>query len=94
MEISSVPQTVRVINGIGVKSNFTPLSQELQEWVNTPYQKNERNPENLVNKTQSGHRVRSKSEALIAMFLHKNKIPFRYECLLQINAISIFPNFT
>ena len=28
------------------------------------------------------------------MFLYKNKIPFRYECLLQIGSISVFPDFT
>lgn len=77
-----------------LKPNFKPLSQDLQEWMNAPYQKNERNPENLVNRTKSGYCVRSKSEVLIAMFLHRNKIPFRYECLLQKDGISIYPDFT
>lgn len=77
-----------------LKSSFNPLSKELQEWANAPYQKNEKHPENLKNKTYSGQNVRSKSEALIDMFLYKNKIPFRYECLLQIGSIATYPDFT
>lgn len=74
--------------------SFTPLSQELNEWMNSPYEKSEKYPENLVNKTYSGNLVRSKSEAIIDMFLWKYKIPFRYECILQLDDIFIFPDFT
>lgn len=28
------------------------------------------------------------------MFLHINKIPFRYECSLQLGDVTIFPDFT
>lgn len=28
------------------------------------------------------------------MFLHTNKIPFRYECILHLGNTTIFPNFT
>ena len=70
------------------------LSEELEEWVNAPYPRNESHPEKLVHKTYSGCLVRSKSEALIEMFLYKNNIPFRYECLLQRNGTSIYPDFT
>ena len=28
------------------------------------------------------------------MVLYRNKIPFRYECLLELGDISIFPDFT
>ena len=73
---------------------FKPLSQELSEWANAPYEKNNNHPEHLSHDTYSGSLVRSKSEAIIDMFLYKNKIPFRYECLLQLNDISIFPDFT
>lgn len=73
---------------------FKPLSQELQNWINAPYEKNTKHPENLIHKTHSGNKVRSKSEALIDMFLHKNKIPFRYECALHLNEMVLFPDFT
>lgn len=73
---------------------FTPLSQELSDWANSPYEHNLKNPEQLIHKSSSGHLVRSKSEAIIDMFLHINKIPFRYECSLQLGDITIFPDFT
>lgn len=73
---------------------FYPLSQELQQWVNEPYDKNTSHPEHLIHKTYSGNYVRSKSEALIDMFLFKNKIPFRYECPLELDNILLYPDFT
>lgn len=73
---------------------FKPISQELQEWINTPYEKNNMYPESLVHKAYSGNLVRSKSEVLIDMFLFKNKIPFRYECALQVGEMRFFPDFT
>lgn len=74
--------------------HFTPLSKELQDWANTPYNRNMNHPENLTNHAYSGNVVRSKSEALIDMFLYKNKVPFRYECPLELDGIIIYPDFT
>lgn len=73
---------------------FCPLADELQQWQNEPYNKNENHPEHLIHKTYSGSYVRSKSEALIDMFLFKNKIPFRYECPLELDNIILYPDFT
>lgn len=73
---------------------FKPLSQELSDWMNSPYENNTKYPEQLIHKTLSGHYVRSKSEALIAMLLHTNEIPFRYECALHLGETTIFPDFT
>lgn len=73
---------------------FTPSSQEHQNWMNSPYKHNENYPEQLIHKTSSGILVRSKSEAIIAMLLHIYKIPFRYECALQLGDATIFPDFT
>ena len=73
---------------------FYPLSKELQQWANEPYNKNINHPKNLIHKTYSGNYVRSKSEALIDMFLFKNKIPFRYECPLELEDILLYPDFT
>lgn len=77
-----------------LSSYFVPLSQELANWMNTPYETNNAHIENTSNKTPSGHCVRSKSEALIDTCLYKNRIPFRYECLLKLDKHSIFPDFT
>jgi len=74
--------------------SFTPLSIELQNWINESYERNNRYPENLIHKAHSGNLVRSKSEAMIDMFLFKNKIPFRYECLLQLGEMIVYPDFT
>ncbi len=73
---------------------FSPISKELLEWMNAPYEKQEKYPEQLIHKTYSGISVRSKSESLIAMFLYKNKIPFRYECALRLGEVVFFPDFT
>lgn len=73
---------------------FKPLIQELIDWVNAPYDTNPKFPEQLIHKTVSGNLVRSKSEALIDMMLYTNKIPFRYECALQLGSITLYPDFT
>ncbi len=73
---------------------FQPLSAELLRWSNEPYEKNSKHPENLIHKCTSGILVRSKSESIIASYLHIKKIPFRYECVLHLNGISVFPDFT
>ena len=77
-----------------LSSYFSPISQELNQWMNAPFERNKRNPEHLLHKTISGYRVRSKSEALIDMSLHTHKLPFRYECPLQLGESTIYPDFT
>ncbi len=73
---------------------FTPISQELDDWRNATYDHNTNHPENLLHKSNSGHLVRSKSEAIIDMLLYIHKIPFRYECALHLGEITLFPDFT
>ncbi len=73
---------------------FKPLSEELNEWKTAPYEKNDKHPENLLQVAYSGNVVRSKSEAIIDMFLYKNNIPFRYECMLELGDTIIYPDFT
>ena len=73
---------------------FSPLTDELNTWKNTPYEHNPLHPEQLTQKTASGIYVRSKSEAIIDMYLYKNQIPFRYECLLNLGEFKVFPDFT
>ncbi len=73
---------------------FKPISEELSEWAEAPYDKNPNYIEQLNQKTGGGIRVRSKSEAMIGMVLHMRKIPFRYECLLELGGIAFYPDFT
>lgn len=73
---------------------FQPLSQELLNWMKSPFEKNPLYPELLIHKTISGNFVRSKSEVLIDMSLHMHNIPFRYECALYLNGTTFYPDFT
>lgn len=73
---------------------FIPKTEELNNWVKAPYEKNLKNPEHLIHKGSSGIMLRSKSEAIIEMLLYMNRIPFRYECALHLKDVTIFPDFT
>lgn len=74
--------------------SLRPFSQELLDWVKSPYKTNPSYAEKRIHTTISGNLVRSKSEVLIDALLSKNKIPFRYECALQLNDIFVYPDFT
>lgn len=77
-----------------LKPYFTPLSQELSDWIHAPYEHNLLYPEQLIHKSISGNFLRSKSEAIIDMLLFVNKIPFRYECSLVLGEVTLYPDFT
>lgn len=74
--------------------HLKPISQELQEWAAQAYDSNPKYKEQLIFKTPSGHKVRSNSEVLIALYLYTHKIPFRYEAPLTISEIMLYPDFT
>lgn len=73
---------------------FQPVSSELAEWTNTSYKRNPNYTEQLLIQTTSGNLVRSKSEAMIDYCLCTYKIPFRYECALELGGRTIYPDFT
>jgi hypothetical protein len=73
---------------------FNPLSEKQLAWSKAPYTQNSMYPENLIHKSLSLNKVRSKSEVMIDSSLFLNKIPFRYECLLQLDGVYTFPDFT
>lgn len=73
---------------------FKSKSKELQEWMQEPFETNTQFNENLILKSVSGHKVRSKSEVIIDTLLYINKIPFRYECALKIGKKTYYPDFT
>lgn len=77
-----------------ISSLYKPQENDLLKWMSESYTKNEKYPEQLIHKTVLGNYVRSKSEALISMFLSMNQIPFRYECELQLGESTIHPDFT
>jgi len=62
--------------------------------MHSPYERNTNHPENLLHKGLSGNLLRSKSEAMIDIALTTNKIPFRYEEILNLGDTTIYPDFT
>lgn len=73
---------------------FNSSNNNYQKWATENYEKNMNYPEQLIYKASSGNFVRSKSEMMIDMYLYMNKIPFRYECALQLGELVIYPDFT
>lgn len=74
--------------------HFQPISHELSTWMNSPYDKNPSHPETLIYKGIANNLLRSKSEVMIDMLLRKHRIPFRYECALQLGNTLLYPDFT
>lgn len=77
-----------------LSSNFLSQSQQINDWINSQYVTCNKYPEKRIFKTASGNMVRSKSEVLIDMALYTNKIPFRYECELDLGELIVYPDFT
>lgn len=77
-----------------LRSTFSPLLKEHSDWCNSSYDKSTLYPEQLIHATFSGIFVRSKSEAMIEALLYKNRIPFRYECALNLGHVTYYPDFT
>lgn len=63
-------------------------------WMESPFESNGCYPEQLRHESISGHRLRSKSEAMIDRELFERGIPFRYECALSLEDLTLFPDFT
>lgn len=73
---------------------FKPISMELEQWMHSPYDKNEEHPESLIHKGVTDTYLRSKSEVLIDMLLRMHHIPLRYECALPLGNSIVYPDFT
>lgn len=77
-----------------LSNNQQPNSDELNEWIREAYEQNPQYLEHKIHRSLSGNMVRSKSESLIDNALYYNKIPFRYECKLQLGETTFYPDFT
>ena len=77
-----------------LETHFKSFENISKIWLAEEYPQNTNHPEHLVHKTLSGHNVRSKSEVIIANALFTQKIPYRYECQLQLDDIYLYPDFT
>lgn len=77
-----------------LSGQFALVSNELEEWKKSSYEKNNTHPERLIYKSISGNLLRSKSEMMIDMLLFQHKIPYRYECVLKLGKTVLYPDFT
>lgn len=78
----------------GIDTLIGSSHSAVESWVKECFAKNPNHPETLKFHTPSGVLVRSKSEVLIAMTLDKYGVPFRYECPLETNSGTFYPDFT
>lgn len=85
---------IRNIGGQDDLSVDEDIAKLVSEWKNASYVKNEKHQDQLKLIGLSGVSLRSKSEVIIEQVLTLRNIPFRYECLLQLNDIDFYPDFT
>ena len=83
----------------GRKTLVNPLDMSdedyINRWLSVPYSpKGFREDDTTEYYTEKGERVRSKSEIIIGDTLYKLKIPYKYECPLRLDQITIYPDFT
>lgn len=104
-KINSLVNLVKKNNIETVFSKIHPKKQPLiktitlsndnyaKKWLAVKFQA--KNFDNNPNRyeSSSGDKVRSKSEFIIAEFLDKFKIPFRYEYPIQLNNFTVYPDF-
>lgn len=77
-----------------IKDEVNDLSVKAKRWSEEAYIGKKNYAEELIHETIDGHRVRSKSEVLIANELYYAGVPYRYECQHMIGGISFYPDFT
>lgn len=73
------------------------LSDMLNEgirWAHEAYPSNLAYPEQKIYTSAGGMKVRSKSEWMICSIYERYKIPFRYECALEVGGHTYYPDFT
>lgn len=74
--------------------HLTPKSNQHHEWMTAPYERNPTYPDQLLYHCISNNVVRSKSESLIDLALNQYHIPYRYECALYLDGLTLYPDFT
>lgn len=73
---------------------FKPMSKKLDEWTKAPYEKSQKYPNDLKHKLNNKEIFRSKSEVMIAQTLKMNRIPYRYEEVIELDGVDFAPDFT
>ncbi len=65
-----------------------------RRWAEAPYEQSTYKPEEKVQKTARGLKVRTKSEVIVAERLDEAGVPYRYEQMIHIDDYSFAPDFT
>lgn len=69
--------------------------QRLEEWKKQAYEGKGFQEGTPIIMTEKGERVRSKSEKIIADYLYRHGIEYKYECPIQLKEMSVvYPDFT
>lgn len=94
--ISSAPDTLFASRAYCdlLSASIKPRQLVEREWLDSPFEKCRDHMEQLTRIAPAGIYVRSKSEVEIASALFNHKIPFRYECMLNLGEAYFFPDFT
>lgn len=74
--------------------NYSSEDIDVAEWVKGGFEGSSYKGEEKKLITLDGHRVRSKSEVMIADLLFEYGIPYRYENPIELNGKTLFPDFT
>lgn len=71
------------------------FQQKLEKWISQPYTSKGFNEDTPVILTNSGLRVRSKSEKILADYFDSIELKYKYECPLYLKPYGIiYPDFT
>ncbi len=78
---------------------ITPIEptweQRVEEWKSKPYNGLGFKDDAPIILTEKGERVRSKSEKIIADYLYRNGVEYKYECPIYLKGIGwVYPDFT
>lgn len=90
------PETQRMLRA---ESPYYPYLRKYfedasDEWVKEEFETNKQYSETKIYKSMRGEFLRSKSEVIIANALYTKQIPYRYECLINLDECQYFPDFT
>lgn len=75
-------------------SRTAKLSEELQQWMDAPFDQSTYNPHEKIHTTSRNLKVRTKSELIIAEILYMYNIAFHYEERIYIKGRRYAPDFT
>lgn len=77
-----------------VEERFALDDYELEQWKNADYESLSAFSQDMIHTSLSGKMLRSKAESMIDSLLFFNKIPYRYECKLDLGDSVVYPDFT